>query len=242
VDDERASELAWQLAQLESASGDPHVLAREAALRGHLYWVLEQSTPRRRLQRAIQAAQSGRLVGELRLQRMRQRLLSLGNDEDADLAEVQRCVFDAASYAERTWLGSGLSFETSAGLHAIEDPIQQNRFARLVRRGAVVAAGPKTLALKYGKQRRRAAYLMGCGICAWMLLVLWAMLQQRNLESAFILAYIGCTVGLAAWSTRQVLLDLKEDSAVVAAATQGLRPRWVRTASNTNKIGPQSRR
>jgi hypothetical protein len=235
VDDERASELAWQLAELEAAPGDPHVFAREAALREHLYWVLDQDSLRRRTQRLFDAAFSGRLVGEIRLQRRRKALLKLGNDEDADLLEVQRQLFDTANYAERTWLGSGLSFETSAGLHGIEDPAVQNRFARLVRRGAVAVVAPKALALKHAQQRRRAAYLMGYGICAWMLLVLWAMLRQREVESSFIFVYLLGTVLLAAWSTRQVLLDLKEDSAVVDAATQALRPRRVQLTSSTNK-------
>lgn len=241
MDDERASELAWQLAQLEGVPGDPHLFAREAALREHLYWALDQSSLRRRLQRAINAALSGRLVGEMRLQRMRQSLLRLGNDEDADLAEVQRLLFETANYAERTWLGSGLSFETSAGLHAIEDPVQQNRFARLVRRGAVAVVEPKALAVKHAKQRRRAAYLMGCGIYAWMLLVLWGMLQQGHLDSSFIVAYLFCTLLVAAWSTRQVLLDLNEDTAVVDTATQGLQPRRVGLTSATSKAGSQSR-
>ncbi len=191
--------------------------------------------------RGINAVIAGRFLGEMRLQRMRQRLLRLGDDEDVDLAEVQRSVFGAANYAERTWLGSGMSFETSAGLHAIEDPVQQNRFARLVRRGAVVAAGPKALAVKHAKQRRRAAYLMGYGICAWMLFVLWAMLQQGNVEASFILVYLLGTVLVAAWSTRQALLDLNDDTAVVAAATQGLRPRRVKSASAMKKADPQSR-
>lgn len=241
MDDERASELAWQLAELEAAPGDPHLFAREAALREHLFWVVDQSTPRRRVQRAINAALSGRLLGEMRLQRMRQRLLTLGDDEEADLAEVQRGVFEAADYAERTWLGSGMRFETRAGLHAIEDPIQQNRFARLVRRGAVVTTGPKSLAVKQARQRRRAAYLMGYGFCAWMLLVLWAMLQQGNVEVSFIVAYLLGTVLVAAWSTRQVLLDLNEDTAAVAAAARGLRPRRVLSAASTKKEDPHGR-
>jgi hypothetical protein len=241
VDDERASEVAWQLAQLEAAPGDPHLFAREASLREHLYWILDQTTLRRRIQRGINAAQTGRLVGEMRLQRMRQALLRLGNDEDADPAEVQRCLFDTANYAERTWLGSGLSFETSAGLHAIEDPVQQNRFARLVRRGAVALAGPKALAVKHAQQRRRAAYLMGYSFCAWMLIVLWGMFQQGKLEWSFVVVYLVGTLLVAAWSTRQVLLDLKEDSAVVAAATQGLRPRRVKAENSATKADPQSR-
>lgn len=241
MDDERASEVAWLLAELEAAPGDPHIFAREAALREHLYWVLDQSAPRRRFQRYINAALSGRLVGEMQLQRMRRTLLKLANDEDADLAEVQRHLFDTAHFAERTWLGSGMSFETSAGLHAIEDPVQQNRFARLVRRGAIALVGPKTLAVKHAKQRRRAAYLLGYGIYTWMLLVLWGMLRQGSMESSFLVAYLLGTGIVAAWSTRQVLLDLKEDTTAVAAATRALRPRQVSSASTTNSAGQQSR-
>ncbi len=241
MDDERASELAWQLAQLEAAPGDPHLFAREAALREHLYWVLDQSTPRRRLQRYINAALSGRLAGEMRLERRRRTLLKLGNDDGADLAEVRRLLFDTANYAERTWLGSGMGFETSAGLHAITDPVQQNRFARLVRRGAVAVSGPKALAVKHSKQRRRAAYMTGYGICAWMLLVLWGMLQQGDAEASFIVMYLLGTLLMAAWSTRQVLLDLRADIAAVEAASQGLRPRRVDSPSTTGKATPRSR-
>lgn len=235
MNDERASELAWRLAELEALPGDPHIFAREAALREHLYWVLDQNTLRRRIQRGFDAAFSGRLVGEIRLQRRHKALLDLGNDEDADLVEVQRHLFDTANFAERTWLGSGLSFETSAALHGIEDPAAQNRFARLVRRGAVAVVAPRALALKHAQQRRRAAYLMGHVICAWMLLVLWAMLQQREVESSFIVGYLLGTFVLAAWSTRQVLLALKEDSALVDAASRALLPRRVRLTSSTNK-------
>ena len=241
MDDERASELAWQLADLEAVPGDPHLCAREAALREHLYWILDQSTPRRRAQRCINAALTGRLGGETRLQRMRRTLLKLGNDEDADLAEVQRLLFDTANYAEWTWLGSGMSFETSAGLHAIEDPVQQNRFARLVRRGAVAVTGPKTLAVRNAAQRRRAAYLMGYALYVWMLLVLWGMLQQGDVKSSFIVVYLLGTLLVVAWSTRHVLLDLKEDRAVVDAATQGLRLRRVTSECTTSNADPQSR-
>ena len=241
MDDERASELAWQLAQLEAVPGDPHLFAREASLREHLYWILDQSSPRRAAQSCINAALSGRLGGEMRLQRMRQTLLKRGNDEDADLADVQRLLFDTANFAEWTWLGSGKSFETSAGLHAIEDPVQQDRFARLVRRGAVAVTGPKTLVVKNAAQRRRVAYLMGYAICAWMLLVLWGVLQQGDVKSSFIVVYLLGTLLVAAWSTRQVLLDLKEDGAVVDAATQGLRPHRVRSECAANKADPQSR-
>lgn len=240
MDDERASELAWQLAQLEAVPGDPHLFSREAALREHLYWVLDQSTLERRIQRGFNAALSGRLAGELRLQRMHQTLLKLGNDEETNLADLQHHLFQAANYAERTWLGTGVNFETSAGLYAIEDPVQQNRFARLVRRGLIDVAGPKALALKHARQRRRAAYLMGYGILAWMLLMLWAMWQQGNVEASFIFFYLLGTVLVAAWSTRKVLLALSVDTAAVAAANQGLRPRRVRSSSTTRETGPES--
>ncbi|CAD5374234.1 hypothetical protein RA210_U50185 [Rubrivivax sp. A210] len=82
---------------------------------------------------------------------------------------------------------------------------------------------------------------MGYGICAWMLIVLWGMFQQSGVETSFVVVYLVGTLLVAAWSTRQVLLDLKEDSAVVAAATQGLRPRRVKAESSTNKAESQSR-
>jgi hypothetical protein len=241
LDDERASELAWQLAQLEAAPGDPHLFAREAALRRHLYWVLDQWTTRRRLQRCVNAAVSGRLMGELRLQRRQRALLQLGSDDSADLSEVQRVLFDTANFAERTWLGAGMSFETSAGFHAITDPIQQNRFARLVRRGVVAVSGPQAMAVKNFRQRRRAAYLIGLGVCAWMLLVLWEVLQQSEPETFFVVTYLSGTLLMAVWSTRQFLLDLRADIASVETASQGLRPRRVDSPSTTGKAVPRSR-
>jgi hypothetical protein len=225
MDDERASELAWQLAGQEVPPGNPLVFQREAVYREHLYWLIDQVSAHRSIWRIIDAGRSGRLIGELHLQRRWRRILKDGNQESVVLPELHRRIVEAEELSEKCWLGDHADLKTTAGLREISDASFRNRFARLVRRGAVIDQGPGTLNLRNEGGRKHAAYLLGLLVCAWLLPALWTMYRWGHDETFWVIGYLLGTAYLAAKFTRLALLDLKADTEVVAIAQRGLGPR-----------------
>lgn len=207
--DDRARELAWQLAIHQLPTGSPLALKRESEYQDYLYFLLdttERALVVRRLLSALFILRMGNEFESIRLQRA---VLGLCRERGISLDTILKAIHSEIEFRERCWFGLGATEKVCATFHSISEQEQRRLFAKTIRSGqAAETPGGFEIACK---RRWVLTFNLAAVLAfAWLMMIYLFMDGMPSKNTPLLVGFISCSIVFCGWFLAKCHGGIKE--------------------------------
>jgi len=226
MDEFRARDLAWDLAEFGAVQHSPMALPRGTEFVRYLYLLIETTTPLQCVRRMVAATLLGRQFDELEMIRRQRKVLEIGAPEDAELGQVVKAMIAERAWCETCWLGDPHGEKTKSAFYAMTDPEERARFANLMRLGAAYESND---GFQVSWHARFRTLIVLAPVAAFVVLIapLIEIVGRAGVDNSFIVLYALFSVAFCAWVAHFVWTAREGEITAVKAADASRGPKRV---------------